>query len=531
MHTTDTEILIVGAGPTGLTMALSLSRLGVNYRIIDRLPQPSRASRAKGIQPRSLEILDDLGVIDPVLALGRVEMPMRFHDASGATVDRPTISVRASERFASPYPELRWIGQFSIENAMRERLAELGGPAVEFGVEAIALQQDDSGVTVEVATPSGSAQIRAQFVLGADGAHSVIRRCIGVEMEGVTIDDEPWYFGDVVAPDLDRGFMHIWTSELGMVGLTPLPGSDLWQFQLALPHGSIPEVPSLELYQRLLDERAGEGVVRITDASWLSAPQGYNARVANHYRVDRVFLAGDAAHSHSAAGGQGMNTGIQDSYNLAWKAATILRGADDHMLDTYEAERKPVALAVLADSNAKMKKTAAAVTKSSGEGLGDALNSIADDVTTGLPISYPDSFLSLSGAAVPHDSIAPGDRVPNATGLLTGSGETELLSLLRGTHWTLVVYEYDGQLWLADRPSDHLHVYRIGSGPDDVVDTLGTFRSLFDARPGEIFFIRPDGYLAVRVSAEEEGDFLAHVGQFRQKYQTGDVEPTETASV
>jgi 2-polyprenyl-6-methoxyphenol hydroxylase-like FAD-dependent oxidoreductase len=511
-------------------MALSLSRLGVNYRIIDRLAQPSTASRAKGIQPRSLEILDDLGVIEPILELGRVKMPMRFHDSSGAIVDRPTISVRASDKFASPYPELRWIGQFSIENAMRERLAELGGPPVEFGVEAVELHQDETGVTVSVETPSGSERVHAQFVIGADGAHSAIRRFIGVEMEGVTIDDEPWYFGDVIAPDLDRGFMHIWTSESGMVGLTPLPGSDLWQFQLALPKGSVPETPSLELYQRLLDERAGVGVVRITDASWLSAPHGYNARVADRYRVDRVFLAGDAAHSHSAAGGQGMNTGIQDSYNLAWKVATILRGADDHMLNTYEAERKPVAEAVLADSSAKMGRTTAAATKSSEEGLGDALNSIADDVTTGLPIFYPDSFLSFSGTAVNDDSIVPGDRVPNATGLVTESGEVELFDLLRGTHWTLVVYGYDGQLWLADRPSDHLHVYRIGSGADDVVDSLGSFRSLFNARPGEIFFVRPDGYLAVRVSAEEEGAFLAHVGQFRQKYQTGDVEQTENAS-
>lgn len=527
MNTTTTEILIVGAGPTGLTMALSLSRLGVDYRIIDRLPRPSSASRAKGIQPRSLEIMDDLGVVQPIRELGRVEMPMRFHDASGAVVDRPTISVRADARFASPYPDLLWIGQFSIETAMRERLGELGGPPVDFGVEAVAVHQDETGVTVDTTTPSGSERIRAQFVVGADGAHSAIRRSIGVQMEGFTVDDEPWYFGDVVVPELDRRFMHIWTSESGMVGLTPLPGSDLWQFQLALPQGSVPETPSLELYQRLLDERAGVGAVRITDASWLSAPQGYNARIADRYRVDRVFLAGDAAHSHSAAGGQGMNTGIQDSYNLAWKLATILRGADDHMLNTYEAERKPVAKAVIADSSAKMSRTVAAATKGSEEGLGDALNDIADDATTGLSISYPESFLSFSGAKIDASAIVPGDRVPNVTGLITSSGEAELFDLLRGTHWTLIVYDYDGQLWLADHPSDHLHVYRIGSGHGDVVDSLGSFRSLFSARPGEIFFVRPDGYLAVRVSADEEGEFLAHVGQFRQKYQTGDVEQTD----
>lgn len=514
MNAEPTDVLIVGAGPTGLTMAACLALQGIDFRIIERLPHPNRASRAKGIQPRSLEVLDDLGAVDPILEIGRIEMPMRFHNADGSLVDRPTISVRASERFASPYPDLRWIGQFSVERALRERLDEVGAPSVEFAVEAVGLREVQDGVAVSVLGPDGPATIAAQYVVGADGAHGAVRRLLGVAMEGVTIDDEPWYFGDVVSPDLDRRFMHIWTSERGMVGLTPLPDSDLWQFQLALPHGSPQESPSLELYQRLLDERAGAGAPRLTESGWLTAPRGYNARLASRYRVGRVFLAGDAAHSHSAAGGQGMNTGIQDSYNLGWKLASALRGAHDRLLDTYEAERRTVAQAVIADSNAKMSTTAASVTSGSEDGLGDALNSIADDITTGLPIAYPDSDLSF-GQSPPGGGPGPGQRAPNATGLIATSGPCELFDLLRGPHWTVIVFDHDAPLRPAGQVPVRLHVHHIGStaGERGIADASGSFRRLFDAQPGEVFVIRPDGYLAARTGPEGEPAVAAHLQQ------------------
>lgn len=511
MNDTTTPVLIVGAGPTGLTLATSLARSGVRCRIIDRSTGPNTASRAKGIQPRSLEILDDLGAVAPVVDAGRTDMPMRFHDPSGAVVDRPSMTVRASDVFASPYPDPVWIGQFSIEAALRDRLAVLGGAPVEYGVEAIGIEQDQTGVTVRVTTPTGPTAIDAAYVVTADGGHSPLRKLLGVGMPGVTVDDEPWYLGDVVAPDLDRAFMHIWTSTEGMVGLTPLPRSELWQLQSPLPHGADPEQPSLQLYQRLLDERAGAGTVRLTAASWLAAPRGYNVRMAERYRVGRVFLAGDAAHVHSPAGGQGMNTGIQDAYNLAWKLAAVLGGATEELLDTYATERMAVARAVLDDSTNKMRRTAGTVTGTSGDGLADALGSIADDLTTGLPIGYPRSPLTLQVPRPDTALVLAGDRARDVTGLKRGDERLTLFDLLRGPHWTALTFgpaaAFAGD---DDRP---VREYRVGV---DLQDTDGRLAERYGIAPGAntTILIRPDGYLAARAGTDHTGELRAHLDRW-----------------
>jgi hypothetical protein len=271
-----------------------------------------------------------------------------------------------------------------------------------------------------------------------------------------------------------------------------------------------PEEPSLEFYQRLLDDRAGDGVVRLTSATWLSVYR-INVRMVRHYRRGRIFLAGDAAHVHSPAGGQGMATGIQDAYNLGWKLAAVLEGADDSLLDTYELERIPIAKAVLVDSTSKMKQVLSTVTGLSDQGLGGALGRIADDLTTGLTVAYPVSPLTMNLPA--SDALVrPGDRAPDARGLRNGSNTWTLFDLLRGPHWSLIAFEHPDpeSLRALDPESRRLRVFRVGKSAGSFDDDESEFQNHYSPSRGELFLIRPDGYLAGRVSLGNESELFAY---------------------
>ncbi|MFC3995842.1 FAD-dependent monooxygenase [Nocardiopsis sediminis] len=508
-----TDVLIIGAGPTGLTLACDLARRGVAHRIVERDPEPNRFSKAKTVQPRSLEVLDDLGAVGDVLRRGVAGLPVRFHEPSGATADGPPISARALGSFATPYPDPLWIGQFDVEHALRRRLGELGG-RVEFGAAAAGLDQDDAGVTVALRGLGGEQAVRARYVVAADGGRSGTRKLAGLSLAGETFERQRWYLGDVTGPDLDRGRMHIWPSEHGILGLTPLPGSDLWQFQSPILPGDEPGTPSLEFYQRLFDDRAGAGAVVLKSATWLSVYQ-VNARMAADYRTGRVLLAGDAAHVHSPAGGQGMNTGIQDAYNLGWKLMSVLKGAHPDLLDTYGAERIPVARTVLAMSTEKMGRTMENAGRGSDDGLGAALAGISDgSMTTGLGIHYRTGPLTYPGGDGPGP--VAGDRAPNAGGLAGAGFSGDLFDLLRGPHWSLIAFEPTGPVGFGGADPAGLHLHRIGADPGGAIaDTQGEFQRLYRPYPGELILIRPDGHLAARVPAGRASDVIDHLAPFR----------------
>ncbi|WP_098742129.1 FAD-dependent monooxygenase [Paenibacillus sp. EZ-K15] len=499
------DVLIVGAGPTGLTLACDLARRNIGHRIIERSTFYSVASRAKGIQPRSLELADDLGAVPYIIDTGIVNLPVRYYTANGGSVDKPCITVPASAELETPFRDPVWIAQFDVEKALRDRYAELGGQ-VELGVEAVGLVQDSDGVTVTISTPQGTRQIRARYVVGADGGKSNIRKFIHLSLVGQTYDNERWYLGDVRLEGLERDRIHIWTSPEGMIGVTPLPKTDIWQLQATIPADiKEPEQPSLEAYQAMFDRRAGAGRVRLTDASWLSIYR-VNVRVVDHYRNGRVFLAGDAAHVHSPAGGQGMNTGMQDAYNLGWKLAAVLQeAADAALLDTYDEERRPIAQAVLQDSSKKIRAVTETVTESGS--LSQSMSSISDDLTSGLLISYRSSSLTRPTARTYVSPPLPGDRAPNATGL-QGTGFAEsVFDLLRGPHWTLLVFAKCTDPSLKNFANDELHVHCIlpshVEGGEGIIDTAGNAYRIYDVASEELVLIRPDGYIALRTSIED----------------------------
>lgn len=381
----DTQVLIIGAGPTGLTLAVDLARRGVPFRIVDAAPRPFHGSRGKGLQPRSMEVFDDLGLVDEILANGRFHVRMRhyrghevlreldMHEGRHPTPDRP-------------YASTLIIPQFRVEQILRDRL----GGAVEYGTALTGLHQDDEHVS---ATLTGGETVRARYLVACDGGKSFVRKHLGVGFLGETWEDQRLLVGDVRATGLDREYWHGWGDETGFVGLCPLPSTDLYQFQ-ATGDGE----PTLEHFRAIIGRHRDD--VEITEVTWSSLYR-VNIRMVDRFRVGRVFLAGDAAHVHSPAGGQGMNTGIQDAYNLGWKLGI------DALLDTYESERKPVAESML--------------------GITTRLHTSGrferDEETLQLNLSYRD------------DSDAPGlqagDRMPD--GLVE---QGRVFDLLRGTHFT-----------------------------------------------------------------------------------------------
>ncbi|MGW5685057.1 FAD-dependent monooxygenase [Nonomuraea sp. NPDC003754] len=324
-----THVLIVGSGPTGLTLAIELARRGVDLRIVEKSPVHPEGVRGKGLQPRTLEIFHDMGVIDEILATGAVYPPLRAYK-DGQTVWEGRMHEPEEPSASVPYPMVIMQPQWRTERILRERLARLGHE-VELGVEVTAFEQDAEGVT---ATLADGERIRCAYLVGADGGRSTVRKALGVGFVGETFESERMLLADVKVPDVDRGHWHLWgdmASRKLDVSLCPLPGTDL--FQLTAPYTGEDDVT------RILDEHAG---VKPTEVVWRSEYR-VNIRMAERFRVGRVFLAGDAAHVHSPAGGQGLNTGVQDAYNLGWKLAV----GSEPLLDSYEQERMPVAEHVL----------------------------------------------------------------------------------------------------------------------------------------------------------------------------------------
>ncbi|MGW4242292.1 FAD-dependent oxidoreductase [Nocardia sp. NPDC004722] len=497
---TSADVLIVGAGPTGLTLAIDLARRGVDYRIVDRGEGPSTASRAKTIQPRALEVSDDLGVIDRVLELGQVHVPTRHYDRDRVISEAVEMAVGTTDP-GVPYAPV-WLSQPLFEQILRDRLAELGGQ-VEWQTEVTDMARTDQSVRVSMVAASRERRVEARYVVGCDGGRSVVRKQSGIALVGKSYGEHRWWLGDVRIEGLDRGRQHVWMSaEHGILSLFPLPSTDIWQFQASIPAAeSEPAAPTVELFRRLFAAHAGLRDVTIDGAGWLSLYR-INVALADRYRVGRVFLAGDAAHIHSPAGGQGMNTGIQDAYNLGWKLAAVLDGADESLLDTYELERRPVARSVLDDSTTRLHALMRSATDGSGA---SAVAGLTDDFTTGLNITYTDSPLTGPGS---HDThVRAGGRAPDAIGVDASTGHrVRVFDLLRGPHWTLLTFDkgdpaqpdtVGNPLTTAPRTiritTDHT-----ATGAATIIDNDGSIHRSFDISGSTTVLIRPDGYIATR---------------------------------
>jgi len=488
---TKLPVLIAGAGPTGLTLACELARGGVPFRLVEAASGPQPGSRGKGVQPRTLEVFDDLDIVDRVLAHGRMAMPIRSTAPDGQVTPAGTETL--GDRPDIPYPASLITPEWRVEEALRLRLAELGG-AVEFGTAVVGFEQSDEDVSVVLVKNGETETVTARRLVGCDGGHSVVRKQAGISFEGETREEVRMIVTDVEVDGLDRDAWHMWWHADGLVNLCPLPSTGAFQYQAGIAPGQDPEL-SLANMQAILERRSGRTDIRLHEPAWTSLWRA-NIRLADRYREGRVFLAGDAAHIHSPAGGQGMNTGIQDAHNLGWKLAAVTNGASPALLDSYEAERRPVAADVLALSNARL-----------AQAIGQkGVPPRRDASTTQLGVGYRGSALARDD----RDETAPlraGDRAPDATKLATVEGERRLFDLTRGGRFTLLSFG------TAALPSGirTLHVVGRPAGPGDVADTGGHLADAYGAAEGALVLIRPDGYVALISDAGDVSAVAAYL--------------------
>jgi 2-polyprenyl-6-methoxyphenol hydroxylase-like FAD-dependent oxidoreductase len=476
------DVLVCGAGAAGLTLAIELARHGASFWLIEKMTKPFRGSRGKGIQPRTQEVFEDLGILDKVVAVGGTYPGMRNYRPDGSFVEQ-VFGDRPEPTPAEPYHIPLMIPQFMTERIMRERLAELGG-RVEFGCELIGFEQDADGVTARLSRTDGEETIRVRYLVGADGGRSFVRGALGVSFPGRTLGVRAMV-ADVTLTGLDRDWWHQFNGDdmERSLSICPLGGTDLFQLQGAVPPTGEIDLSATGL-ERMIAERSGRIDIRVQSVNWASAYE-MNARLAERYRRGRVFLCGDAAHVHPPTGAQGLNTSVQDAYNLGWKLAAALRGASDELLDSYEIERRPVAEAMLGLSTRLLEAAKRGEIRRGRE-------------VRQLDIGYPGSPVS-SGSSLDRSGVRAGDRAPDAPIVGAAGQPSRLFQLFRGPHWTLLV---NGQGAVAPRAG--LHIHRLGE-KGDIVDAWNHVDAAYGLTSDECVLIRPDTYIAAILPLGPEG--------------------------
>lgn len=473
-------VLIAGAGPTGLTLACVLSRSGIPYRLIDAAPGLRPGSRGKGLQPRSIEVLQDLGMADRIIANGRFAMPIDVTREDGTVTHGGAEPEVLRNRPDIPYATSLIIPQWRVEEIMRDRLEHLGGE-IEFDTELVSFTHSEEAVTVQVRKDGVRESITARWIVGCDGARSMVRKGTSIAFEGETNEEVRMILADLAVDGLDREVWNWWFHEEGFVNLCPLPATDLFQLWVSLKPGQDSSTALPRLREALLT-RSGRSDIHLNEPEWTTLWR-LNVRLCDHYREGRVFLAGDAAHVHSPNGAQGMNTGIQDAYNLGWKLAAVANAAPEDLLETYETERRPVAAEVIALANSKL-----------GQTLNKTWTGTRGEDTIQLHFNYRGSVLARDDRDESATRRA-GDRAPDATELVTAEGRHRLFDVIGGGRFTLL--NFGAAVAARGLPNDlrMLHVASQPGAAGHIADTAGNLARIYGSTGRTLVLIRPDGYI------------------------------------
>jgi 2-polyprenyl-6-methoxyphenol hydroxylase-like FAD-dependent oxidoreductase len=499
------EILVVGAGPTGLTAALELARMGVAVRVIDKRDTPATTSRAIGVQARTLELFEQRGIAEELVELGNKGGYGSVY-GGGKRVFRLDFT-----KIESHYPYLLFVSQAETERVLRDALARYGVQP-EWQTELIAIRQDalshdESPVRAVVRNPDGRLQeMTTPWLIGAEGAHSLIRTTLDLPYEGHT-REEQYALGDLLIDSslADTDF-HIFSSDHGFMGLFPMGGE---HFRLIASHPlSTPShdtAPDLDELQKIYDQRSAIPA-RFHDLGWSSWFR-INSRMVSRLRIGRLLVGGDAAHIHSPAGAQGMNTGIQDMINLSWKLAHVMNhGAPVSLIDSYEADRLPVMRNVLGrtDGLTSVIGSENAVVRTLFNHIGPFIGSagvVQENATANMSqiaLNYRDSPLSENHSH--SGELRAGDRIPElSVQVFEGNTwrTTRLVSLLDPSKFTLLVATQRTEA-RADLPADEW--VRIAPADDPVA--AAQFGRVFGQR-GAAVLVRPDGYAAMTSSVDD----------------------------
>lgn len=517
----ETDVLIAGAGPVGLTAAVELARRGIRCRIVDPLSRPKHYAKAAGVQPRTLEVFEGMGIVNRVFDAS-IQMRGQIAYINGA----PAVQHELSLPDDIPYKFIS-TPQYALERILIEELTCLHTP-LERGVQLKGFQQDEGGVTAQLYREGCESQVRARYLIGADGAHSFVRKSLGLAFEGGAFEEQ-YMLGDVELDwSLPQGYAIRVIRPGDVLVCIPLP-SELepdrgirYRISMLAPeelrskavpgdddaHGFGRSEPELEHIQAVLDRLSPEPT-RARNLRWSSVFR-VSHRIAARYQQGRVFIAGDAAHIHPPTGAQGMNTGIQDAHNLAWKLALAIKGvAANGLLESYEAERRPVGEEVVGRT-----------VRAAREGMGSDLRDLSEAIRreAQLLVNYRESPI-VSGE-VPPQAVRPGDRAPDARGLArdTVAGPLRLFTLLDRRKHTCILYAGESvngralaQIEAAARVAieaahdlmDVMLVIANGAGTADtalplVRDAGGEFASAYSASDGTVLILRPDGYVGYR---------------------------------